>query len=82
MIMNYQRDAPFFHLYHGSTLTSEITAFPENLIRNSPKLRSAFSSSQLRGNCTHRYDFRLLATNTINPLPLQPGKFIDPGYRW
>ncbi len=82
MIMNYQREVQFFHLYHVPTPTSKITAFPENSIRNSPKLHSAFSSSQLRGNCTRRYEFRISTTNTINPLPLQPGNFIDPGYRW
>ena len=82
MYMNYKREAQFIHLYHGPILTSEITAFPDNLIRNSTELHSAFSSSQMRGNCTSRYDFRLSATTTINPLPLQPGKFIDPGYRW
>ncbi len=82
MYMNYHREAQFFHLDHGPTLTSEITAFPENLLRNFPKPHSAFSSSQLRGSCTYRYDFHLSATNKINPLPLQPGKFIDTGYRW
>jgi hypothetical protein len=82
MYSNYQREAQFSDFDHGPTITSEITAFPGNLVRFSHNLHNTSSSSQLQGNYRYRFDFRLSVINMINPLPLQPGKFIDPGYRW